>query len=104
MTNQERISELIDEYTRLIAHEHHKMRDGYFGIEVSWSAYDSDEVIPKFTAVHDGYLHRYDRKDRYTYEAAERDLLQFLEEIVAEVKEWEPEEEWGRVLDRNLLS
>ena len=94
MNNQERISELIDEYARLIQNEHHKTKDGYFGIEVSWNAYEGDEIIPKFTAVHNGYLHEYKTKYRYTYEAAELDLLEFLEEIITEVKKWEPENEW----------
>ena len=103
MSNQDRISELINEYAVLISGEHHKSRDGYFSIEVSWNAYEDKGAVPRFTAVHNGYLHRLDSKERYTYEAAERDLLGFLEEIIAEVKTWESEDEMGRVLFRNIL-
>lgn len=103
MTNQERISELIDEYTRLIAHEHHKTKDGYFYVEVEWDGY-AEEVYPKFTAIHNGYLHELKGKPRYTYDAAELDLLEFLEEIVENVKTWEPEEEWGLINDTQRLS
>lgn len=104
MTNQERISELIDEYAKLIQNEHHKTKDGYFGIEVSWNAYDDSNTVAKFTAVHNGYLHEYKKRYRYTYEAAEKDLLEFLEEIVENVKTWEPEEEWGLINDTQRLS
>ena len=91
VTNGERIAELVHQYALLIAGSHHKYRDGYFAIERSWNAYDlNQEPITKYIAVHPGYLNRLEAKERYTEEAAEKDLIKFLEEII---ESWSGDEE-----------
>ena len=91
MTNSERIAELIYKYAVLTRGTNRKYRDGYFAIERSWDAYElNEEPITKYRAVHPGYLNRLDAKERYTEEAAEKDLIKFLEEII---ESWTGDEE-----------
>jgi len=91
VTNAERIAKLIYQYSVLTRGSNRKYRDGYFAIERSWNAYElNEEPITKYRAVHPGYLNRLDAKERYTKEAAEKDLIQFLEEII---ESWDPTEE-----------
>ena len=91
MTNSERITKLIEKYSALIANDHHKSRDGYFWIDKFWDAYSEKELVPKYQAMHAGYLNELNGTKRYTEEAAEKDMIEFLEQIIAD---WKPED-WG---------
>lgn len=83
--NSEIISELIEQYLVLIRDSHHKSKDGYFWIDKTWRGYDNS-IIPRYRAIHQGYLNELDGPERYTEEAAEQDMIKFLEEII---KDWQ---------------
>lgn len=89
------IAELIDIYLARISRDHHKTKDGYFEIQVSWFGYEwmaPSPVKPKWRAVHNGYINRInDPIDRDTFEEAAEDLRDFLVECIAEYKD----EDWG---------
>lgn len=88
------ITELVEIYLRRIAKDHHKTKDGYFSVECVWYGYEwgAERTVPKFRAVHDGYLNEIrDPVDRETYEEAVQDLRDFLVECIAEYKD----EDWS---------
>lgn len=91
MSENRDISDLIEQYLILIKDSHHKIKDGYFWIEKNWSGYD-DQIIPKYTAMHTGYLNELHGPNRYTEKAAEEDMRQFLIDIINDWKEREKEE------------
>lgn len=86
------IAELTDIYYRQIANDHHKSRDCYFTVDCTWTSWD-DPVVPKFKAIHRGYLNDLDGPERATFDEAVEDLREFLIECIAD---WKPEDwSWG---------
>lgn len=86
------ISELADIYLKRIAKDHHKTKDGYFYIECEWAGYDSYATVPRFRAIHNGYINEIRKPvNRNTFHEAAEDLRDFLVECIAEYKD----EDWG---------
>lgn len=76
-----RITELADEYHRLIAGDHHKERDCHWSIETRWSYGNA----PVYIVQHSGYLHHTDTAKFDSYDAA----LAYLREEIKEALEIE---------------
>ena len=79
----ERITELTEQWYRLIGSDHHKDRDCHFYIETKWS-YGQP---PKYSVVHNGYiLHDFDGEEYNTYEEALDGLISLLSKAIDDEK------------------
>lgn len=89
---EKKITELIKKYYELVGRDHHKDRDVHFYILKDWSYGDA----PVYKVEHMGYINEWDGPDMFPDStSAHWALLKFLERIVKEQEEFEPEESWN---------
>ena len=78
----DKITELTEEWYRLIGKDHHKDRDCHFYIHTEWSY----GYPPKYFVEHNGYILDYIQEEYETYEKAQEGLISILSKAIEEEK------------------
>jgi hypothetical protein len=75
------ITNLTEQWYKLIGKEHHKDKDCHFYIQTEWS-YGNP---PKYWVLHYGYIiHDFEGEQYNSYEEAQDGLIVFLQKIIKE--------------------
>ncbi len=84
----DRIHDLATIWRKMISQDHHKHRDGYFEITISW---DYDKPA-RYAARHSGYLTKeYRGPERGSLDVARQDLEKHLLECIRDHYKWAKE-------------
>lgn len=88
---EERITALTQRYYELVNRDHHKDRDCHFYILKDWTYGDA----PVYKVEHQGYINEWDGPDKFPDStSAHWALLKFLEGIVKDQEEFDPDAAW----------
>ena len=86
MNKIDRITNLTEQWYKLIGKDSHKDRDCHFYIQTKWS-YGNP---PKYCVLHYGYIiHDFDGEEYDTYEEAQDGLILFLQKIIEDEKDFQ---------------